>query len=104
VDTRAGLSVGVARPGIELKFLGSPACSVVTIMTELTGGCFTYHLPQHGVCARGSVNRSHIELVVDVIGFLCVSLGSSTVQLHDSLCSRRVCACSGFSGRNGNRA
>jgi hypothetical protein len=26
--------------------------------------------------------------VMDVIGFLCVSLGSSTVQFHDSLCSR----------------
>jgi hypothetical protein len=29
-----------------------------------------------------------------VIRFLCVSLGSSTVQLHDSLRSRRACACS----------
>jgi hypothetical protein len=27
---------------------------------------------------------------MDVIGFLCVSLGSSTVQLHDSLGSRRA--------------
>jgi hypothetical protein len=26
---------------------------------------------------------------MDVIGFLCVSLGSSTVQLHDSLGNRR---------------
>jgi hypothetical protein len=32
--------------------------------------------------------------VMDVIGFLCVSLGSSTVQLHDRLSSRRACACS----------
>jgi hypothetical protein len=30
---------------------------------------------------------------MDVIGFLCVSLGSSTIQLHDSLGSRRACAC-----------
>jgi hypothetical protein len=29
---------------------------------------------------------------MDIIGFLCVSLGSSTVQLHDSLGSRRACA------------
>jgi hypothetical protein len=40
-----------------------------------------------------------------VIGFLCVSLGSSAVQLHDSLGSRRACACSetGFSSKNGDR-
>jgi hypothetical protein len=31
--------------------------------------------------------------VMHVIGFLCASLGSSTVQLHDSLGSRRACAC-----------
>jgi hypothetical protein len=44
--------------------------------------------------------------VMDIIGFLCVSLGSSTVQLNDSLCSRRACAYSdvGFSRKNGDRA
>jgi hypothetical protein len=44
--------------------------------------------------------------VMDVIGFLCVSLGSSTVQLHGSLGSRRVCPCSevGFSSQIGYRA
>jgi hypothetical protein len=31
---------------------------------------------------------------MDVISFLCVSLGNSTVQLHDSLGNRRACACS----------
>jgi hypothetical protein len=43
---------------------------------------------------------------MDVTGFLCVSLGSSTVQLHDSLGSRRACSCSeaGFSSQNGDRA
>jgi hypothetical protein len=40
---------------------------------------------------------------MDVIGFLCVSLGSSTVQLHDSLCSRRACSEAGFSSQNGDR-
>jgi hypothetical protein len=30
---------------------------------------------------------------MDVIGFY-VSLGSSTIQLHDSLGSRRACVCS----------
>jgi hypothetical protein len=41
-----------------------------------------------------------------VIGFLCISLGSNTVQLHDSLGSRRACAGSeaGFSSQNGDRA
>jgi hypothetical protein len=36
---------------------------------------------------------------MDVIGFLCISLGSSTGQLHDSPGIRRACACSeaGFS-------
>jgi hypothetical protein len=44
--------------------------------------------------------------VMDVISFLCVSLGSSTVQLHDSLGSRRACACSaaGFSSQRSDRA
>jgi hypothetical protein len=31
---------------------------------------------------------------MDIIGFLCVSLCSSTVQLLDSLGSRHACACS----------
>jgi hypothetical protein len=31
---------------------------------------------------------------MDVIGFLCVSLGSSTVHFHDSLGSRSTCSCS----------
>jgi hypothetical protein len=38
-----------------------------------------------------SVNRSQMEikqLLMDVIGFLRVSLGSSTVQLHESVGSR----------------
>jgi hypothetical protein len=42
---------------------------------------------------------------MDVIGFLCVSLVWSTVQLHDSSGSRRACICSeaGFSSQNGDR-
>jgi hypothetical protein len=44
--------------------------------------------------------------VMDVIGFLYASLCSSTVQLYDSVGSRRSCACSeaGFSSQNGDRA
>jgi hypothetical protein len=47
-------------------------------------------------------NRSKMA----VIGFICVSLGSSTVQLHDSLGSRCTYAPSeaGFSSQNGGRA
>jgi hypothetical protein len=43
---------------------------------------------------------------MNVTGFLYVSLGSSTVQLHDSLGSRCACTCSkaGFSSQNGVRA
>jgi hypothetical protein len=43
---------------------------------------------------------------MDVIGFLFVSLGNSTVQFHHSLGSRRAWACSeaGFSSQNGERA
>jgi hypothetical protein len=39
---------------------------------------------------------------MDVIGSLCISLDSSTVQHHDSLDSRRACVCSeaGFSSQN----
>jgi hypothetical protein len=43
---------------------------------------------------------------MDVIGFLCVLLDSSTLQLHGSLGSRRVWTCSeaDFSSQNGDRA
>jgi hypothetical protein len=41
-----------------------------------------------------------------IMNVICVSLGSSTVQFHDSLDSRRACSCSetGFSSQNGDRA
>jgi hypothetical protein len=49
-----------------------------------------------------SANISKMEF----IGFLCVSLGSSTIQLHDNPGSRRAYACSeaGFSSQNDDRA
>jgi hypothetical protein len=45
-------------------------------------------------------------VLMEVIRFLCVSLGSSTDQLHDTLGSRRACACSeaDISSQNGDRA
>jgi hypothetical protein len=41
-----------------------------------------------------------------ITGFLCVPLGSSTIQLHDSLSNRRARAHSeaGFSSQNGDWA
>jgi hypothetical protein len=43
---------------------------------------------------------------MDVIVFLCLSLGSTTVKPHDSLGSRSACACSeaSFGSQNGDRA
>jgi hypothetical protein len=43
---------------------------------------------------------------MDVMGSLCVSVDSSTVQLHDNLGNRRVCTCSetGFSSQNGDHS
>jgi hypothetical protein len=43
---------------------------------------------------------------MDVIGFVYVSLGNSTVKLHDGLGNRCACAYSeaGFSSQNGDRA
>jgi hypothetical protein len=43
---------------------------------------------------RKQVTNGSITAKMDIIGFLCVSLGSSTVQLHDCLGGRCVCACS----------
>jgi hypothetical protein len=52
------------------------------------------------------VTNGSKKAVMDVIGFLCASLGSRTVHFHDSLGSRRACACSeaGFSSQNGDGA
>jgi hypothetical protein len=55
---------------------------------------------------RGRVTNGSKTAVMDEIGFLCVSLGSSTVKFHASLGSRRKYTCSeaGFSSKNGDRA
>jgi hypothetical protein len=44
--------------------------------------------------------------VMAVIGFICVTLGIHTAQLHDSIGSKRASTCSeaGFSSQNGDRA
>jgi hypothetical protein len=41
---------------------------------------------------------------MDITGFLCISLGSSTVELHDSLGIRCTCSEAGFSSQNGDHA
>jgi hypothetical protein len=67
----------------------------VTFLSEILKGID--HLGDLGIFTRVRkliTNRSKTA-VMDVIGFIFVSLGSSTVQLHDSLGSRRACACSG---------
>jgi hypothetical protein len=58
-----------------------------------------------GRVSKQATNGSSTALL-GVIGFLCVSLDSSTVQLHVSLGRRRACEYSeaGFSGQNGDRA
>jgi hypothetical protein len=55
---------------------------------------------------RGRVINGSETAVMDVIGLLHVSLGSSTFYLHESLGSRRSCASSedGFSSENYDRA
>jgi hypothetical protein len=55
--------------------------------------------------SKYTTNASKIAVMDVILGSLCVSLGSSTVQLHDSLGSRRECTCSeaGFSSQNGYR-
>jgi hypothetical protein len=44
--------------------------------------------------------------IMDVVCFLCISLGSSTVQPHDSLGSRSACSSSeaNFNSPNGDRS
>jgi hypothetical protein len=99
---------------------------VVTLLTYLRGPKFE-SLPEHrksGVSfllsfvslsmqmsglyegVSEEVTNGNKTAATDVICFLCVSLGSSTVQLHDSLGSRRACACSevNCSSQNGDRA
>jgi hypothetical protein len=61
-------------------------------------------------CVRERVSKlvtnGRKRAVLDVVGFICVSQGSSTVELHNSLGSRRAYACleAGFSSQNGDRA
>jgi hypothetical protein len=57
--------------------------------------CLLGNRKQHtyirGRVSKWETNRSKTA-VMGVIGFLCISLGSSTVQFHNCLCNRRACA------------
>jgi hypothetical protein len=57
-----------------------------------------------GIVSKQTINGSKTA-VMEIIGFLYASLGSSTIQFHDILGSRRACACSeaGFGSENGVR-
>jgi hypothetical protein len=59
----------------------------------------------HGRISKQDMNGRKTA-IMNITGFLCVSLGSSTVQFHDSLRSTRTFPCSdaGFSSQNGDRA
>jgi hypothetical protein len=64
----------------------------------------TNYYTRRGVSKQ--VTNGSKTAVMDVIGFLCVSLCNNTFQLCDSLGSRGACTCSeaGFSSQNGDRA
>jgi hypothetical protein len=64
-----------------------------------------FRLQYRGRVSKQVTNGSKTA-VMDVIGFLCVSLGSSTVQPRDTIGSRRAGAYSvaGFRNQNGSRA
>jgi hypothetical protein len=55
---------------------------------------------------RKRVSKYDKSAVINAIGFLCVSLGSCTVQLQKSFAGRRAYACSEayFSSQNGDHA
>jgi hypothetical protein len=71
-----------------------PTRSSSKLLFQLQGGVSNY-----------ATNGSKTD-VLDVKRFPCVSLGSSTVQLHDSLGNRCACACSdaGSTSQNSDRA
>jgi hypothetical protein len=54
---------------------------------------YTKEMKLQGRVSKKVTNGSKTA-VMDILGFLRVSIGSSTVQLHDSLGCRHVCACS----------
>jgi hypothetical protein len=78
---------------------------VTSVSVPLIWRQFLRNVDTYEEVSKEVINGSKTS-VIDVIGFLCVSLDSSTDQLHDSLSSRRARACSeaGFCSQNGDRA
>jgi hypothetical protein len=69
---------------------------------------YVYHIMYEGEAVNSIVTNGSKTAAVHVAGFLCVSLCSSTIQLHNSLRSRCACICTcseaGFSSQNGDHA
>jgi hypothetical protein len=94
---RAGTSIAPAR-------IRTP-----TTLDALAKSTELSRLSECSLLLRGRVSKKVTNVswtaVMNLIWFICVSLGSSTVQLHDSLGSRRAsCSEAGFSSQNGNPA
>jgi hypothetical protein len=83
--------------GVTTTFAIKPWCRESKIKC-----CMPLHISYQGVSKY--VTNGSITAVMDVIDFLCVSLRSSTIQLHELLGRRRSCVCSeaGFSSQNGD--
>jgi hypothetical protein len=48
---------------------------------------------------KSQVTNGSKTAAIDVIGFYCISVGSSTFQLHDSLRNTSACLKAGFSSQ-----
>jgi hypothetical protein len=89
---------------------GRPARKVdnLTAICELTvyKMCETRRLMGLHVLSQGQldVTNGSKTAAMDVIGFLYISLGSSKVELHDSVGCARACSEAGFISQNGDRA
>jgi hypothetical protein len=83
--------------------------SVEADLSLITGSTWIIKGPSDPLCLlyyeEKLVNRSQFE-IKQLMGFLCVLLGSSRVQLQNSLGNRRTCDCyeAAFSSPNGDRA
>jgi hypothetical protein len=90
------------------RFLPNPLQFIIQLSSYLS----TLYVPDTDsvIYIRGRVSKSVINgsktPEMDVIGFLCVSLGSSTGHIQNSLGSRRACARveAGLSNQNGDNA
>jgi hypothetical protein len=87
-----------------------PKISFLVISLNFIWNCWlsctvSYGYEYLGGRVSKKVTNGNNTAVMDVTSFLFVSLGSSTVQLHNSLCSRRACKFSeaSFNSQNADR-